>query len=60
MSQYTFREFVGILRFNGYELKRTKGDHYIYVKDGRHISINRRPNACVCQRLIKENGLKLV
>ena len=60
MIQYSFREFTGILKYNGYELARTSGDHYIYIKDGKHISINRKPKGCVCRRLIKENNLILV
>lgn len=60
MVQYSFREFVCILKYNGYELARTSGDHYIYKKDGRHISINKKPKGCVCHRLIKENNLILM
>ena len=33
---YSPREFACLLRNNGYSYDRTKGDHVIYIKDGRH------------------------
>lgn len=59
---YSVRDFRKILKTNGYALQRTKGDHEIWTKDGRHISI---PNNAKCinvmltRRLIKENNLKV-
>lgn len=40
MRQYTSREFIKIVEFNGFYYNRHNGDHAIYVNDkGRHISI---------------------
>ena len=40
MRQYTSREFIKIVEFNGFYYDRHNGDHAIYVNDkGRHISI---------------------
>lgn len=59
MRQFNVREFQSILGNNGYELKRKKGDHLIYSKEGKtSIAITAtRLNACVALRLIKENKL---
>jgi len=56
---YNYRQFSLILKNNGYSLKRTKGDHFIWQKDGYHITITKNPNKYICQRLIKENQLIL-
>lgn len=40
MRQYTSREFIEIVKFNGFHYDRHNGDHAVYVNDkGRHISI---------------------
>ncbi len=59
MKQYSYREFITILKKNGYMEVRSKGDHHIFEKTGmkHHITINDHPNICVCQRLIKTYGL---
>lgn len=58
LKQYNPREFRRILWDNGFILHRTNGDHLVYYKNGRHISIPaRRCNKMLCQRLIKEYGL---
>lgn len=58
MKQYTHKEFVGIVRRNGFHYNRSSGDHFIYVnKYGKHISIPRNLNPCIALRLIKENSL---
>ena len=55
---YTAREFACLLRNNGYDYDRTKGDHVIYKKEGRSITFTaRKLNRMVAQRLIKENNL---
>lgn len=42
MRQYASREFIRIVKFNGFRYSRHSGDHAIYVNDkGRHISIPR-------------------
>ncbi len=56
---WTTREFRKILRENGYELVRAKGDHFIFRKGNRTITINNRINVMVARRLIKENMLKI-
>lgn len=58
MRQYTSREFIRIVEFNGFYYNRCKGDHTIYVNDkGRHISIPKNLESVIARRLIKENNL---
>lgn len=59
MKQYTQLEFIRIVRKNGYLYNRHNGDHTIYVKDGKHISIPRRLKCVIARRLIKENNLDI-
>ena len=59
MKQWTHKEFVKLVKGNGYFLKRCKGSHYIYAnKEGRHITIPKQLNSVIALRLIKENKLK--
>ena len=58
MRQYTSREFIKIVEFNGFYYNRHNGDHAIYVNDkGRHISIPKNLECVIARRLIKENNL---
>lgn len=58
MKQYKYKEFVNILKKNGFTLSRTRGDHSIYINSsGNHISIPRNLAAVIANRLIKENNL---
>lgn len=58
MRQYTQREFISIVKGNGYEYNRHNGSHAIYVNDkGRHISIPQKLECVIARRLIKENNL---
>lgn len=57
MKQYTQREFIRVVRKNGYSYSRHSGDHAIYVRDGRHISIPQKLECVIARRLIKENNL---
>lgn len=60
MKQYTHREFVRIVKANGFQYNRHNGDHAIYLNDnGRHISIPTSLNSVIARRLIKENNLEL-
>lgn len=60
MRQYTSREFIKIVKFNGFWYNRNNGDHAIYVNDkGRHISIPKNLECVIAQRLIKENSLEV-
>ena len=60
MRQYTSREFIKIVEFNGFYYNRCKGDHAIYVNDkGRHISIPKNLERVIALRLIKENNLEV-
>ena len=60
MRQYTSREFIRIVEFNGFYYNRCKGDHTIYVNDkGRHISIPKNLESVIALRLIKENNLEV-
>lgn len=58
MRQYTSREFIKIVKFNGFYYRRHNGDHAIYVNDkGKHISIPKNLECVIARRLIKENNL---
>lgn len=60
MKQYTHREFVKIVKANGFCYDRHNGDHAIYVdNNGKHISIPARLECVIARRLIKENNLEL-
>ena len=60
MRQYTSREFIKIVEFNGFYYSRHNGDHAIYVNDrGRHISIPKNLESVIARRLIKENNLEV-
>ena len=60
MRQYTSREFIKIVEFNGFYYGRHNGDHAIYVNDrGRHISIPKNLECVIARRLIKENNLEV-
>lgn len=58
MRQYTQKEFIRIVKRNGYSYSRHNGDHAIYVRDGKHISIPYRLESVIALRLIKENKLE--
>lgn len=53
---WTTREFKKMLRENGYELVRSKGDHFTFKKGSDTITINNRINVMVARRLIKERA----
>lgn len=58
MKQYTQREFIRIVKNNGFQYNRHNGDHAIYVNDkGRHISIPKNLECVIARRLIHESGL---
>ena len=60
MRQYTQREFIKIVEFNGFYYNRHSGDHAIYVSGkGRHISIPKTLESVIARRLIKENNLDI-
>ena len=60
MRQYTSREFIKIVEFNGFYYSRHNGDHTIYVNNnGRHISIPKNLECVIARRLIKENNLEV-
>lgn len=56
---YNYREFAKILRKNNFEIKRYNGDHAIFVRNGRHVSVAKKLNRMICERLIKENNIIL-
>ena len=60
MRQYTSREFIKIVEFNGFYYNRHNGGHAIYINDnGRHISIPLNLKCVIARRLIKENNLEV-
>lgn len=58
MKQYTQKEFIRIIKKNGFSFNRNSGDHAIYIKDGKHISVPQKLECVIARRLIKENSLK--
>ena len=61
MRQYTQREFIKIVEWNGFHYERHRGSHAVsYNKEGRHISIPKNLECVIARRLIKENNLKEV
>lgn len=60
MKQYTHKEFVKIVEFNGFYYSRSSGSHSIYInKEGKHISIPYSLECVIARRLIKENNLNI-
>ena len=60
MKQYTRKEFITILKKNGFYYARYKGSHSIFINDkGRHISVPYNLECVIARRLIKENNLVL-
>lgn len=59
MKQWTHREFIKVLKYNGFIYNRHNGDHAIYIKEGRHISIPQKLNSVIARRLIKEYKLSI-
>lgn len=60
MRQWTSREFIRVLKRNGYVYNRHNGDHAIYVNaSGRHISIPQKLADVIARRLIKEYDLNI-
>ena len=60
MRQYTQREFIKIVEWNGFHYSRCNGSHAIYVNyEGRHISIPHNLESVIALRLIKENNLNV-
>lgn len=57
MKQWTQREFIKVCIANGFQYNRHNGDHAIYVRNGRHISIPKKLECVIAQRLVKENNL---
>lgn len=56
-----YRDFVKLLKRNGYTLDRISGSHEVFVNNkGEHISISHHVeiNAMLARRLIRENNLK--
>ena len=58
MKQYTSREFIKIVKLNGYFYNRSNRDHDIFINDnGDRISIPNHLESVIARRLIKENNL---
>lgn len=54
---WKYKEASSLLIKNGFRETRKKGDHHIFERDGRIVSIPQRPNAMIMRRIIKENDL---
>ena len=54
----TSRELIQLLIAKGFRFERSNGDHKVYKKDDRTVTVNTRNlNRMVAMRLIKENDL---
>lgn len=61
MKSYNIREFEKLLVNNGWIYDHQTGDHRIYYKGNRHMSVPiRKKNPMLFRRLIKENDIKEV
>ena len=56
--QMKFWQVKRILIDNGWKIGRYSGDHAIFIKDNKHISIPETPNGLMLQRLFRENDIK--
>lgn len=60
MRQFTQKEFIKILNYNGFFLDRKNGKHLVFVNaENRHISIPTTIRCVIARRLIKENNLNV-
>lgn len=63
IKQYNRREFICILKNNGYEYESCKGDHGKFIKANSPTIVipmaKHSLNKMLCRRLIKENNLKV-
>lgn len=60
MKEYTSKEFINIIKKNGFFYHRSKGSHFIYKNNkGDHISIPYKLSMVIARRLIKENNINL-
>jgi len=66
IKQYSEREFVKILRNNGFKQQRSSGGSHIIYKDDKNREISfpqgrggKDPNKMMINRLIKENNLEV-
>ena len=58
MKQFTSKEFIKIVKLNGYFYNRSNRDHDIFINDnGDRISIPNHLECVIARRLIKENNL---
>ena len=58
MKQFTSREFIKIVKLNGYFYNRSNRDHDIFINDNEdRISIPNHLECVIARRLIKENNL---
>lgn len=54
-----FREAEKILLLNGFAFDKCRGSHHQYTRNGQRVVINLKLNACVWNRICKENHLIL-
>lgn len=58
-KEFSTREMERILLNNGFHRIRHSGDHRIWKRDSDDgmVVLNRKINAMICRRIIKENNL---
>ena len=58
VATYNRRQMGRIVTQNGYHLRRTSGDHFVYANgDGRILVLTLHLNKMIFLRLIKEHNL---
>lgn len=56
-----FKDLIHLLEKNGWKYDRTRGSHYIYVKDGRAIPVprhNKDIKIGLYHKILKDAGVK--
>lgn len=60
MRQFTQKEFIKILIFNGFQYARHNGSHAVYINNkGKNIAVPTTLKCVIAHRLIKENNLDI-
>lgn len=57
-KNYNTKEFQRLLVANGFQLVRTKGDHFIYKRGNDIITATKEPNKMMVRRMLKTYNLK--
>lgn len=59
MKVYSSREFIAILKKNGFMFVRQSGGHKVFRRGNQQTIVNRKINRMIVERVIKEFELVL-